>query len=122
MADDPDASAHNSDRLAAIIAELARDIWRLHSTVARLSQSGEAMPEALAALVERLQEDLTISGIELIEPTGQPYDKNSTFEIAFVAGGQGDLFISETITPGVRIGGKLVAKPKVALAAREKHP
>jgi hypothetical protein len=107
------------DDLITVIAELAQDIWRLRSTASRLRHSGEPYPEALAAIVERLSEDLSISGIELIDPTGQPYDKNSTFEIAFVAGGRGDLFISETISPGVRIGGKLVAKPKVVLQAKE---
>lgn len=104
-----------STDLFLLVTDLATDIWRLGALIQR--NDGEASAST-RSLVERLWEHLTIHGVELIDPTGNDYDQNFNYEVLHIFHGEGDLFISETLSPGIRINNRLAARPKVYLAAK----
>jgi hypothetical protein len=101
--------------LVPLVVDLATDIWRLESLVRRNDAEVSA---SARSLVERLREHLAVHGVELIDPTGSDYDQNSNYEVVYVSSGEGDLFISETLSPGIRLNKRLIARPKVYLAAK----
>lgn len=111
------SNPQEEDQEGTFVVGIVRDIWRLRATVDRIRRQGEVVPDALLAIVERLQEDLEAAQIELIDPIGQPHDPGARYEVAFIdPSGNGPLQVSETLSPGVRIGGKVVAAPTVVLA------
>lgn len=110
----PKAQGH--DQASKLIVTLAQDIWRLKEAVRRSRERGETVGEAVAAVIERLVEDLEVGGVEFIDPVGQKHDPGVICEVAErPAGGEGELYISETLVPGVRLAGKLLAIPTVIL-------
>lgn len=113
--DDSRPAVGTADR--SLIVSLARDIWRLRGAIDRAKSHGKAPEEAVAAVLDRLQEDLDAGGVVLVDPTAQAHDPGARYEVAYVeANGEGPLYVSETLSPGVRVRGKLVAVATVVLA------
>ena len=109
-------TAPDYDGMGALVVGFARDIWRLRAAIQRSRDRGEVVAEAVLAIVERLQEDLDVGGIELLDPTGQLHYPGANYDLAYIEGeGEGELVVAETVSPGVKVGGRLLAKPTVVL-------
>jgi hypothetical protein len=106
-------------QLRGFLVNMARDVDGLRSVARRCAESGDELPATLNALLERLEQDIELMGLNTIDPTGQRYDTGMRYEIAQLEpGGEGDLFVQRTVAPGVTLGGAVLVPPTVVLARR----
>lgn len=99
-----------------LLASLAQDIWRLQAAVQRSSDAGQIVAESVSTIVDRLRDDLDAGGVQIIAPKGQEHDSGAGYEVAYIEpDGEGKLFVSETLSPGVKVGDRMLAMPTVVL-------
>ncbi len=121
QAEEPRASLRHNSASDELIVSVARDLWRLRMSIEKAADQGEIVPKGVTAAVERLMEDLEVAGVDLVDPRGQLHAEGALYEIALVEqGGDGTLLVSETVSPGVRRNGVLLARPTVILSHKER--
>ena len=104
--------------LLAIAVEVAKEIWRLQQAVDRNKSSALNLSEEVGASLSRLRDALASAEIEVVDPTGQDHHAGSRYQITHITDGEGDLFISETLIPAVRIAGQQISPATVILGHR----
>jgi len=102
------------------VVQLARGIWRLKAAVTQLDHNDDSIPLEVMELLKRVQEELQAFGIETADLVGESYTSGMRVEIGqFIPGGSGDYIISQTISPGVALNGKILKPPTVVVKREE---
>ena len=104
--------------LIEVVIEIARETWRLQRTMARNSGMDVTLNDELGASLSRISDSLASAHIEVVESTGQNHDAGSRYKVSHVEEGEGDLFVSETLIPAVRVAGQQVSPATVILGHR----
>ena len=105
--------------LYEVVIEVAREIWRLQRTMARDSGTDANLNDEIGASLSRISDTLATAQIEVVELTGQDHHAGSRYNITHIEDGEGDLFVSETLIPAVRVAGQQVSPATVILGHRE---
>ena len=105
--------------LYEVVIEVAREIWRLQRTMARDSGTDANLNDEIGASLSRISDTLASAKIEVVELTGQDHHAGSRYNITDIEDGEGDLFVSETLIPAVRVAGQQVSPATVILGHRE---
>ena len=105
--------------LYEVVIEVARGIWRLQRTIARDSGTDANLNDEIGASLSRISDTLASAQIEVVELTGQDHHAGSRYNIAHVEDGEGELFVSETLIPAVRVAGQQVSPATVILGHRK---
>lgn len=114
----PDTTRGGS-KFEDFVVHLTQGIWRLNTAVTQTNQNGTCIPLEVTELLQRVHEELKAFGIETIDPVDKAYTSGMRVEIGqFVPGGSGDYVISQTISPGVSLDGKIL-KPATVIVKRE---
>ena len=104
----------SDNNLKSALVDLVTDIWRLEKAA-----QGIELPPGVLLAIDRLKEDLLVNNVLVIDPSGERYDKSLNYEVMHIDSGDGDLWVSETASPGVSISGTLMTRPKVYLAPQK---
>ena len=113
------SSAIDGKDLLSLVIELSKDTWRLKRSISRHGKGDADLYDELSANIQRLIDNLGASQVEVYDMDGQSHHPGDRCQIAHVQEGEGDLFVSETLIPGVKILGNVVSTPTVILSHRE---
>ena len=104
--------------LLAITIEVAKEIWRLRQAVDRNQSSNPTLADEVDASLSRLSDALASAEIEVVDLTGQDHHAGSRYQITHIMDGDGDLYVSETLVPAIKIAGQQYSHATVILGHR----
>lgn len=99
--------------LAASIAELAVDIWKISRRVAQ-----EGCAERVATACERAEQRIKSIGFEIDTMVGKAYDRNMRVRVVENEPADGERKIAECLAPAVYFQGVLVREGEVVTRGR----
>jgi len=69
--------------------------------------------------MSKLDDSLVFGKLEIVDPIGQTHDTGSRYNVSHIEDGSGELFVSETLIPAVKLAGQQIAPATVILSHRE---
>ena len=115
----PSGAPFESAALIELLVELTREIQKLKEAMDRSDSTGSPMSEELKACMSKLDDSLVFGKLEIVDPTGQTHDTGSRYNVSHIEEGTGELFVSESLIPAVKLAGQQIAPATVILSHRE---
>lgn len=99
------------------LAEIAIETWRIKDRLRRLQASAKVEDPAIGFSIEKIQKVLSEVGVEIKDPTGEPYREGLVLDVLTFDWASNESptnrIIQETVSPAIYYHGKLVKMAKV---------
>ena len=114
--------AHNAPIVqVSSLVEIAIETWRVGDRLKKLQVLANKEDPAIGFSIEKIQHVLKEMGVEIKDPTGEPYHEGLVLDVLTFDYGSGESptnrVVQETVSPAIFYKGKLVKMAKVIVGS-----